>query len=72
MDTAIFRIDGMHCDGCAERIRALLGREPGVREAKVSFADASAQILHNPHTVNEARLRQIIQTGGFDVVERTV
>ena len=71
MDTTTFRIDGMNCDGCADRIRTLLGKEPGVREASVSFAEGSAAVRFNPHTVSEARLREIIETGGFHVVETT-
>jgi len=71
MNSTIFRIGGMHCDGCADRIRMLLDKEPGVREARVSFAEGSAEVRFNSHTVGEARLREIIETGGFDVVETT-
>lgn len=71
MNTTTFRIDGMQCDDCAERIRTLLDKEPGVREARVSFAEGSAAVRFNPHTVSEARLREIIEMGGFDVVETT-
>ncbi|WP_412559011.1 heavy-metal-associated domain-containing protein [Thalassospira sp. MIT1370] len=71
MDTTTFKIDGMHCDGCAERIRSLLNKEPGVREARVAFATGSAEVRYNPHTVDGMRLREIIETGGFDVVETT-
>jgi len=71
MELAIFTVDGMHCDGCAERIRALLSKEPGVRQAKVSFAESSAEVRYSAHAVDKARLREIIETGGFHVCERT-
>ena len=71
MNKATFRIDGMHCEGCADRIRTLLSKEPGVREARVAFATGSAEVRYNPHTVDEMRLREIVETGGFDVVETT-
>lgn len=71
MNTTTFRIDGMRCDGCAERIRTLLDKEPGVHEARVSFAEGSAAVRFNPHAVGEARLREIVETGGFDVVGTT-
>lgn len=71
MNTTTFRIDGMHCDGCADRIRTLLSKEPGVREARVSFAEGAAAVRFNPHSVSEARLREVIETGGFNVVETT-
>ncbi len=64
-------VDGMHSNGCAEHIKTQLGKEPGVRAAEVSFAEASAEVRYNPHTVSEARLREFIETGGFHVRERT-
>ncbi|MEQ9641446.1 MAG: heavy metal-associated domain-containing protein [Alphaproteobacteria bacterium] len=71
MDVAVFKVDGMHCGGCAERIRKLLGKEPGVRAVRVSFTAGSAEVRHNPHAVDEARLRAVIETGGFNVREPT-
>ena len=65
MNTVTFRIGGMHCDGCAERIRTLLEVAPGVREASVSFAEGAARVRYNPHTVGEDRLVQVIEGGGF-------
>ena len=35
MKTATFTIVGMHCDGCASTIKALLDRQPGVQMATV-------------------------------------
>lgn len=71
MYVAMFKVDGMHCEGCAERIRMLLRKEPGVRQAEVSFAEGSAEVRYNPRTVSEARLREIIEMGGFHVFEQT-
>lgn len=33
VNTVTMRIEGMHCEGCAERITLLLEKEPGVRDA---------------------------------------
>lgn len=71
MDLLVFKVDGMRCDGCADRIRTLLSKEPGVRAAKVSFAEGFAEVGYNPHTVGEARLREVIETAGFHVLEQT-
>lgn len=70
MNMVTFKVGGMHCDGCAERIQTLLGKEQGVRNARVSFAEESAEVRYNPHGVSEQRLREIIETGGFHVLER--
>ena len=68
MNSTTLRIVGMHCDGCAERIHGLVSREPGVHSAEVSFAEGTAEIRFNAHRIDEVRLREIIEAGGFRVV----
>ena len=68
MNSTTLRIVGMHCDGCAERIHGLVSREPGVHGAEVSFAQGTAQVRFNAHRIDEVRLREIIEAGGFRVV----
>lgn len=71
MKTATFKIDGMHCDGCARTIEALVSTEPGVRKASVSFKEREARILFNPHAVDEDRLAAAIRQSGYSVADRT-
>ncbi len=70
MNTVTIKIVGMHCDGCAERVKTLLERQPGVREASVSFADGLARVRYNGHAVSEDRLVAVIEAGGFSVPAR--
>ncbi len=65
MKTTILNIDGMHCDGCAGTVEALLGCVPGVRKADVSFKDRNARVLHDPQAASEADLAAAIKKGGF-------
>ena len=67
MKTATFTIEGMHCDGCASTIKALLDRQPGVQMATVSFADRQALILYDPTATDENRLAAAIEKPGFRV-----
>ncbi len=67
MDTVTIKVDGMHCEGCAQRIKTLLERAPGVREAAVSLADGLARVRYNPHVASEDRLAEVIERGGFSV-----
>jgi copper chaperone len=66
--TTTLKIDGMHCKACAERLAALLSKEPGVREAPVSFADGAARLRFNPRIVSEKRLVEVVEQSGFTVV----
>ena len=68
VNTVTMRIEGMHCEGCAERITLLLEKESGVRDATVSFADAQARVRYNPHAVHEGRLVEVVEGAGFSIL----
>ncbi len=70
MNTVTLRIDGMHCDGCATRIKGLLEKEAGVRDAAVSFAEGLACVRYNPHAVSDDDLVKVIERGGFRISTR--
>ncbi|MBZ0149159.1 MAG: cation transporter [Pseudorhodoplanes sp.] len=70
MKTAVFKIEGMNCDACADTIKSLVEKQPGVRMASVSFSDRLARVLYDPQAVAEDRLVDAIQTPGFKVVAR--
>lgn len=70
MKTTILKIDGMNCDACANSIKNLVEKEPGVRMASVSFADRRARVLFDPQAVQEDRLVDVIQGSRFRVVSR--
>ena len=70
MRTTIFRIEGMNCDACANSIKSLVEKEPGVRMASVSFDERLARVLYDPQAVGEERLVDVIQEPGFRVVSR--
>lgn len=70
MKTTIFRIEGMNCDACANTIKSLVEKEPGVRMASVSLNDRQARVLYDPQLVKEDHLVDAIQKPGFRVVRR--
>lgn len=41
-------VQGMTCDGCAQTIRRVLGREPGVREVSVNWKLGTARVSFDP------------------------
>ncbi|MGE3507003.1 MAG: MerR family DNA-binding protein [Alphaproteobacteria bacterium] len=68
--TTTLKIDGMHCDGCARTIEALVSTEPGVRKATVSFKTREARILFDPQILDEDTLAAAIRKAGFSVAGR--
>jgi copper chaperone CopZ len=71
MHSVTLKLDGMHCDGCAATIQALLERNAGVHKAAVSFSDGHARVLYDPRSVTEAQLTAAIEKGGFRVSGRS-
>ena len=69
MKTTTFKIEGMHCDGCARTVEALVRSEPGVKTATVSFKDAEARVLFDPQAIDEERLTVAIEKPGYRVVK---
>lgn len=70
MKAATFKIEDMHCEGCAQTIQALVEKEAGVALADVSFAKGEARVLFDPNTTAEDRLIAVIQKPGFRVIGR--
>lgn len=65
MKTTILTIEGMHCDGCARTIEALLSRMPGVHKTEASFNERRARVLHDQNEAPVADLAAAIAKGGF-------
>jgi copper chaperone CopZ len=65
--TLAVSIDGMHCDGCAETIKALLTLETGVKAVNVSYPERRAHVLYDPAAIDEVKLVAAIQKGGYKV-----
>jgi copper chaperone CopZ len=68
MKKVTFEIDGMHCGGCAQMVKALIEREAGVKHTTVSFEDREARVLYDPQSVTEDRLIAVIERPGYRVV----
>jgi len=68
MKDANFRIEGMHCEGCAKTIAALLEAEPGVQRAAVSLDARQARVRFDPGAIDDARLAAAIERAGYKVV----
>lgn len=66
--TNVFKIKGMHCDGCAKGIQAELKLLPGIASAQVDFAKKSAQVAYDTNRVDQARLIKTIRDAGYEAV----
>lgn len=58
-------IVGMHCDGCASTIQALLSHETGIKSANVSFPKGRATVLYDPKETDPGKVTAAIEKAGF-------
>lgn len=65
VSTVTLSITGMHCEGCAAGITAMLKRTEGVLKADVSFAEARATVDFNPAKTSVAKIVQTVEKMGF-------
>lgn len=70
MKTTTFTIDGLRCSACAEKVKRLVEKAPGVSAVSVSFENRQARILYAPDAVTEDALAARIEKPGYRVVER--
>jgi copper chaperone CopZ len=71
VNTLTLKVEGMHCDGCANTIKAMVEREPGVKAAAVSFKGGEARILFDPNATSAERLVAAVGRLGFRVTGHT-
>ncbi|MGH8629980.1 MAG: heavy-metal-associated domain-containing protein [Burkholderiales bacterium] len=71
MNNVTFKVEGMHCTGCAATIQALLERNSSVRRASAYFDTGEARVLYDPGTVSEDQLVAVIEKAGFRVTDRS-
>jgi DNA-binding transcriptional MerR regulator len=70
MKSVTLRIEGMHCNGCADTLTALLDAAAGVYEAEVSLECGEARVLYQPSLTDPGRLAAMIEKPGYKVVAR--
>lgn len=60
-------VDGMHCMGCVETVRASAIQLNGVTEAAVSLDSANARIVFNTGLTDTIKIKDAIELNGYQV-----
>jgi copper chaperone CopZ len=71
MNTAKLKVEGMHCDGCAQIIQSFLEKKTGVAAANVSFNDGEARVFYDTHAIAEDQLVEAIEKAGYRIVSKS-
>ena len=63
-----FPVLGMSCAACAARVDKTLNKQPGVCQASVNYAAATALVEYDPSQTTPEALRHAVQEAGYDLV----
>ena len=67
--TVTIKVEGMKCAKCSASVTKALKATEGVEEAQVSSDKGEAVIKYDDAKLNEAKLREVINSTGFKAVE---
>ena len=64
----IFPVLGMSCASCAARVDKTLNSQPGVQEASVNYASATAQVIYDADACSPLLLKAAVQNAGYHLL----
>ena len=68
--TATIKVEGMKCSKCSASVTKALKATAGVEDAQVSSDKGEAVIKYDDSKLDEAKLREVINSTGFKAVEQ--
>lgn len=60
----IINIEGMHCEGCVNRIEKILNGKEAIKSVKVSLETKTAEVEYENITIEE--IIEMIENAGFE------
>jgi copper chaperone CopZ len=67
--TVTIRVEGMKCAKCSASVTKALKATEGVEDAQVDSKKGEAVVKYDEQKLNETKLREVITSTGFKVVE---
>ncbi|HIZ91036.1 MAG TPA: heavy metal translocating P-type ATPase [Candidatus Bacteroides merdavium] len=65
-----FDVQGMSCAACSACVEKTLSQQPGVVQAAVNLATATATVTYDPSVCNAAALQQAVEAVGFGLTPK--
>ncbi|HEY6216264.1 MAG TPA: heavy-metal-associated domain-containing protein [Pyrinomonadaceae bacterium] len=66
--TVTIKVEGMKCEKCSASVTKALKATEGVQDAQVSSDKGEAVIKYDDQKLDEAKLREVINSTGFKAV----
>ena len=69
MKKVSLKIEGMHCEGCSNRLTRVLENLVGVTSVNVSLENKKADIEYNEDILSIEEIKEAISDAGFETIE---
>ncbi len=69
MEQTTLEVSGLACDGCEATVRDALEALEGVSSATANHEAGQVRVEHDPSTVDEASIADVISGAGYGVSE---
>jgi len=66
--TATFKVEGMHCDGCADKVKAGLASSKGIVDVIASSANKSVTVKYDADLLDVSKVAKLISDLGYKAV----
>ena len=66
--TYVFKVEGMTCSACANRIERVVGKIEGVEESVVNFASEKLTVKADGARVGIGQIRTVVEKAGYQLV----
>ncbi len=63
--TASFKVEGMHCDGCADKVKGGLAAKDGIVSVKVDVAAKEVTVTYDVAKLDVAKIAKLIGELGY-------
>lgn len=70
MRTETIMLSNLNCPTCAADVESTLGKQAGVKEAKVTFGTATLELTYDPAKLSPAKVESILSGFGLGVSAR--
>ena len=65
LKTASFKVNGMHCQGCGDKIKSALAKTTGVHKVSVKQADKRIVVDYDAKKITPEKIAKIISDLGY-------
>lgn len=68
MQNIVYKVEGMSCSHCENRVKKAVGSLTGVLSVSVSLTEKTVSIGFDPSVISDIKIRETIEHEGYDVV----